>query len=54
MFEKALKDYIEKFGTTPAIAEGRGNENEIAIMLIEAVISEVPLPLLNDPEDAEL
>ena len=54
MFEKALKDYIEKFGIMPQIAEGRGNNNNIAIRLIEAVISNQPLPSLSDPEGADL
>ena len=54
MFDAALKEYLKKFGTTPAIALGRGNDNEIAIALIEAVESNTPLPILTDPNNAEL
>ena len=54
MFDEALKKYRKKFGTTPAIALGRGNDNEIAIALIEAVESNTPLPILTDPNNAEL
>jgi hypothetical protein len=54
MFDEALKKYLKKFGTTPAIALGRGNDNEIAIALIEAVENNTPLPILSDPNNSEL
>ena len=54
MFDEALKKYLKKFGTTPAIALGRGNDNEIAIALIEAVESNTPLPILSDPNNSDL
>lgn len=54
VLDEALKKYRKKFGTTPAIALGRGNDNEIAIALIEAVENNTPLPILTDPNNAEL
>ena len=54
MFDAALKEYLKKFGTTPAIALGRGNDNEIAVALIEAVKSNTALPILSDPNNSEL
>ena len=54
MLDEALKKYRKKFGTTPAIALGRGNVNKIAITLIEAVESNTPLPILSDPNNSEL
>ena len=49
-----LNEYIDKFGHKPAIAEGRGNNAEIAIEMMEAVLSNKPLEILNNPEGAEL
>jgi hypothetical protein len=54
MFDQALNEYIDKFGHKPAIAEGRGNNAEIAIEMMEAVLSNKPLEILNNPEGAEL
>ena len=54
VLNEALKKYRKKFGTTPAIALGRGNDNEIEIALIDAVESNTPLTVLSDPNNSEL
>lgn len=54
MIEKALANYIQKFGYVPQIAESRGNNNKIAIALMEAVDSNTPLSPLDDNTDADL
>ena len=54
MFEKALSNYIEKFGYVPQIAKGRGSNNKIAIVLMDAVDSNTPLSPLDDSADADL
>lgn len=51
MFDEILKAYKQHFGEIPAIAVGRRNNNETALMMMDAIEANRKLEINNYKDD---